>query len=90
MRTFCNMKNLPVAGALALAACLPLTSYAQPQVIEPFPADVAYQAADELAPGEPATRAEVRMELRDAERRGDLVESWTQMRYNELYPSEYR
>jgi hypothetical protein len=35
------------------------------------------------------TRAQVQAELLAAERSGDIVEPWTQMKLNRLYPSEY-
>jgi len=39
------------------------------------------------APG--VTREQVRAQLIAAERAGEIVEPWTQLKLNELYPSEY-
>jgi hypothetical protein len=36
------------------------------------------------------TREQVQAELIEAERTGDIVEPWTQMKLNELFPSEYQ
>jgi hypothetical protein len=35
------------------------------------------------------TRAQVKAQVAEAERTGDMVEPWTKMKLNELYPSEY-
>jgi hypothetical protein len=35
------------------------------------------------------TREQVQAELIEAQRTGDIVEPWTQLKLNELFPSEY-